>query len=240
MALSDIGSGGICGTICPKPVAEPQADTVPSGYWPLEKSQPLIDRTGFVHLAPDLSGLSDGERTAVAKLLEVGDIFQTLFEQQRHVHALSSYRALQNLDHKLNSPQTTQNLLTLYRMNQGPITDTLDNLRKAFLPVDEPPPGKAFYPWGITKEEVEASLAAHPERRKSLLDLRAVVRRADRESLARDLAKLREYPVLVTLHPGLQQELERLAAAPEVKDLYAVPYSVAYADEMMRRVWAPQ
>ena len=214
-------------------LAEPQADNVPPGYWPLEQSQLLIDRTRFVRLAPDLSGLSNGERIAAAKLLEAGAIFQALYEQQMHVQALSSYRALQDLDRQQQSSKATQNLLTLYRLNQGPITDTLDNLRRPFLPADEPPPGKAFYPWGITKAEVEASLAAHPERRGSVLGLRSVVRRADRMSLERDLATLRAYPALATLHPGLQQELERLLTAPEAKDLYAVPYSVAYANEMM-------
>ena len=48
----------------------------PTGYWPLEKSQPIIDKTQTIRLAPDLSQLTAGERSAVAKLLEVGKIFQ--------------------------------------------------------------------------------------------------------------------------------------------------------------------
>ena len=215
-------------------IAEPQADQLPLGYWPLEKSQPLIDKMAEVRLAPDLSGLSTGERIAVSKLLQAGEIFQALFEQQTHVQSLSSHRALQELDQRLSSPKSTQNLLTLYRLSQGPIIDTLENERAAFLPVELPPPGKSFYPWGITKEEVEAFLGAHPERRAALLDLRSVVRRADRESLSRDLGKLKEYEVLATLHPGLRQQLQQLSASPNAKALYAIPYSVACADEMMR------
>ena len=215
-------------------VAEPQADSLPAGYWPLEKSQPLIDKMTTVRLAPDLSELSAGERMAVSKLLEVGQIFEELFEQQLHQQALSSYRFLQELDQRLSSPQSTENLLILYRSNQGPIVNTLENVRAAFLPVELPPPGKTFFPWGITKEEVDAFVAAHPERRAALLDPRSVVRRADTESLARDLGKLKEYQVLATLHPGLQQQVEQLSASPDAKVLYVVPYSVAYADEMMR------
>jgi hypothetical protein len=214
--------------------AEPQSDPLPPGYWPVEKSQPLIDKMAEISLAPDLSALSPGERIAVAKLLEVGQIFQTLYEQQLHAQALSSYRALQELDQKLASPKATQNLLTLYRLNQGPIANTLENERAAFLPVDLPPPGKQFFPWGITKEEVEAFVAACPEQRAFLLDPRALVRRADGENLTRDLGKLKEYQVLATLHPGLQEQLEQLAASPDAKLLYAVPYSVAYADEFIR------
>jgi len=60
------------------------------------------------------------------------------------------------------------------------------------------------------------------------------VRRADAASLARDLGKLRQYPALDTLHPGLRAKLEALAAAPDRATLYGLSYSLAYADEMIR------
>src|SRR5712691_8641548 len=66
--------------------------SVPPKYWPIEKSQPIIDKTQTIRLAPDLSQFSPGERKAVAKLLEVGKIFQGIYEDQRHHQALSSYR----------------------------------------------------------------------------------------------------------------------------------------------------
>src|ERR1044071_2700549 len=90
--------------------------TLPAGYWPLEKSQPLIDKTQTITLSSELSKLSEGERKAVAKLIEVGQIFQKLYEEQRHPQALSSYRALEQLDKRSRSPPATQNLLTLYRL----------------------------------------------------------------------------------------------------------------------------
>lgn len=208
--------------------------TLPAGYWPLEKSQAIMDKTQEVRLAPDISRLSEGERKAVDHLLEVGKIFQELYELQRHEKALSSHRALQQLDGQSGSPAATQNLLALYRLNQGPIASTLDNRREPFLPVELTPPGRNMYPWGITKEEVEAYLAAHPEKRDRLLDLRTVVRRATTENLERDKARLKQYPVLATLHPGLQSELDALLAGRDAKSFYAVPYSVAYADELIR------
>ena len=64
--------------------------TLPTGYWPLEKSQPLIEKTQTIRLTSDLSKLSKGERKAVAKLIEAGQIFQKLYEEQRHPQALSS------------------------------------------------------------------------------------------------------------------------------------------------------
>src|SRR6185369_10277636 len=139
------------------------------------KSQPITDKTQTVHLAPDLSHLSPGERTAVAKLLEVGKIFQRIYEDQRHKQALSAYRDLQTVSKNHPNPAPIDmHLFTLYRLNQGPIATTLDNKREAFLPVDPVVPGKNMYPWGVTKEEIEAYLSLHPEKRDEILDQRSV------------------------------------------------------------------
>jgi hypothetical protein len=100
-----------------------------NGYWPLEKSQPIIDKTQTIRLEPDLSKLTEGERKAVAKLIEVGQIFQKLYEEQRHPQALSSYRALEQLNKQNGGKPETQNLITLYRLFSGPIATTLENKR---------------------------------------------------------------------------------------------------------------
>jgi hypothetical protein len=210
------------------------ATDLPPGYWPLAQSQVLIDKTRRVRLAPDLSHLGAGERTALAKLLEVGRIFQTLYERQQHPQAERALVELQDLDRRLGAPPETANLLTLYRRFEGPIAELPDNSRAAFLPVDPVQPGKNVYAWKIEKPEVEAWLQVHPERRAAILGLRTVVRRADAATFQEDAARLERFPVLAVLHPGLDQELARLATLPDGKALYAVPYSLAYADEVMR------
>src|SRR5882724_8613141 len=180
---------------------------LPPGYWPIEKSQLIIDKTQTIRLAPDLSQLSAGERRAVAKLLEVGTIFQSIYEDQRHRQSLPAYRDLGQLDRRTGAKAATQHLLALYRLNQGPIATTLENKREPFLPVDPVVPGKNMYPWGVKKEEVETFLAAHPEWRDELLGLRSVVRRLTLPNLNRDLNVLTTYPVLDTLYPGLKRHL---------------------------------
>src|SRR5918998_1628970 len=180
--------------------------TLPTGYWPLEKSQPIIDKTQTIRLSGDISKLTEGERKAVAKLIEAGQIFQKLYEEQRHPQALESYQALVQLDKRTGSTLATQNLLTIYRLFQGPIATTLENKREPFLPVDPSKPGKNVYPWGITKEAVD-------QKRDDLLDLRTVVRSATAKNLKEDIAKLNKYPALQTLHPGLLAELQRLGSA---------------------------
>ncbi|MDX6556982.1 MAG: hypothetical protein QOF72_31 [Blastocatellia bacterium] len=214
--------------------------TLPAGYWPLEKSQPLIDKTQTIRLAPDLSQLSAGERRGIAKLLEVGKIFQSIYEDQRHKQALSADRDLLQLDKRNGSP-ATQNLTFLYRLFQGPIASTLENKREPFLPVDPVVPGKNMYPWGVKKEEIEAYLSAHPEERDEIMGLRTVVRTANSLNADSDLAKLRKYPVLDTLHPGLRAELENIQGGKSRPGMmlarqgfYAVPYSLAYADELTK------
>lgn len=209
----------------------PSQGGIPQGYWPEEKSRALLEKTGEVRLAPDVSHLTEGERRAVAKLIEVGKIFQAVYEEQRHGRAAESHAALVALDKRLGSPESTRDLLNLYRLFQGPVANTLENKREPFLPVELTAPGAAMYD-NATKEEVEAFLAAHPDKRDDILGSRTAVRRATAANLRGDLAKLRQYPVLDTLHPGLRRELE--ATRPDAKGFYAVPYSLAWADEMVR------
>jgi hypothetical protein len=212
-----------------------------NGYWPLEKSRPIVEKTQTIRLAPDISKLSDGERKAVAKLIEVGQIFQRLYELQRHPQALTSYEALEQLNKQNGGSQETKNLITLYRLFQGPIATTLDNKREPFLPVDPLKPGKNVYPWGITKEDVERFIKISgnsDELRSKLLDLRTVVRLVNAKNAREDMAKLAKYPVLQTLHPKLMTELQQAAKSPLDREgkpyFYAIPYSLAYADELVK------
>lgn len=201
----------------------------PARPWTPQQAQEVLAKTQTTRLAPDLSHLTAGERQAVAKLLDVGAIFQDLYEQQRHRSALQARAALQ----RARDPHSAD-LMKLYRLSQGPVAVTLDNKREPFLTVEAPPPGKNVYPWGITAAEIDAYAAAHPEEKGPLTHLRHVVRRADAATLRADLARLARYPVLDALHPGLKAKLQRLARRPDAKALYGLPYSVAYADEMIR------
>src|ERR1041385_5474371 len=164
--------------------------TWPAGYWPLEKSQPIIEKTQTIRLSPDLSQLSANERNAVTKLLEVGKIFQRIYEDQRHHQALSSYEKLGDLHMHIGNPTPTENLLTLYRLFQGPIATTLENKREPFLPVDPVVPGKNMYPRGVTKAELESFLASRPGRRDEIMDARSVFRRLTVPNLTHDLGVL--------------------------------------------------
>ena len=209
--------------------AAPRVMAQGGAEWTPAQAREILDKTQALTLAPDLGHLSAGEQAAVGKLLQAGAIFQDVYELQRHRAALQVRGALAR-----RTDAHGRDLATLYRVFQGPIATTLDNKRVPFVAIDDAPAGKNVYPWDLTRAEFEAFLAAHPDQKASLTDLRSVVRRADKASLARDLGKLKRYPVLDTLHPGLKARLERLARNSDARTLYAAPYSLAYADEMIR------
>jgi hypothetical protein len=201
------------------------------GNWPLAKSQPIVDKTETIRLAPDLSRLSAGEQQAVSHLLDAGRLMQELYEIQLHHQASKAGRELAQLSKEAGTA-STKNLELLYRLFHGPVATTLENKREPFLAVDPPVAGKNVYPWGITKESVEAFLASRPEQRDRILAERTVVRRATAENLASDLKTFATHPSLETLHAGTKVSLDVLAAKPDSTVLYAVPYPVAYAERL--------
>ncbi len=210
------------------------AQDLPAGYAPLSETQPIVDKTLRVHLSPDVSALSAAEKAVVSTLIEAGEIVQRLHENMRHRQAAESHILLTDLDRQLGSPPATQNLLTLYYASKGPIVRWLDNARRPALPVDQLMPGGMVYPWGATKEEIDAFLAAHPDQLESILDPRTVVRRAHKDELDRDLAALNRHHALKKAHPGLEERLIALSRHPGQTAFYAVPYAVAYADELAK------
>ena len=204
--------------------------TIPQGYWPESRSNELLAKTETTRLAPDLSGLKDNERAALSDLLKVGGIMQRIYEHQLHHQALTAHAELVKLHESSGKTKRTANLLTLYRLHRGPIAATLDNKREAFLPVDPQLPGRNMYPLDVTKEELDAFLAANPSLRNDLLAERTVVRRANKQSIERDRKTLAAHPALRELHPELTARLS--AMETNSKSFYAVPYSVAYAEQL--------
>ena len=151
-----------------------QKAQLPRGYWAHATSNAIIETTQTIRLEPELQGLTAGEQAAVKELLQVGEIMQRLYEDSRHPDAIVAHRELVALDRRLGSPAATRDLLTLYRLFQGPIASTLDNRREAFLPVRPQTPARNVYPPEITRADVDAFLSAHPAKRDAILGERTV------------------------------------------------------------------
>ncbi|ANP45932.1 hypothetical protein [Candidatus Viadribacter manganicus] len=188
--------------------------------WDAARADAVLQRTQRLHLAPDLSGLSEGERTAVGELLQAGERIHQLYMVQRHPQALNAAAYLAQ------HPELTREN-DLFRMNSGPIASTLDNTREAFLTVSPESPARNMYPPGTTRDAMDAFLTAHPERRATLLGDRTVIVEATPENRAHALMVLDHHSVLDTLHPGLRARLQ-------TEETYlALPYSVAYAHDIL-------
>jgi len=94
-------------------------------------------------------------------------------------------------------------------------------------------PGRNVYPWGVTRDEMEAFFEANPGARDQVLDLRGAVRRTEKDLIEGDLETLERYPVLDGLHPGLAERLTALLDGADGKGFYVVPYSVAYSEVLV-------
>ena len=208
-------------TACTTTFSDAPVSTGPiAPAWDTTRIEPILARTQRLHLNPDLSALTPGEREAVRELIAAGERLHLLYLQQRHPDALAAASYLQ-AHPELGGERD------LFRLNSGPIATTLDNTREAFLTVTPETPARNIYPVGTTRDAFDAYLAANPARRDELLDDRAVVWAASPANLHRALAALQHYPALETLHPGLRERLRASEA------YLAVPYSVAYADDIM-------
>ena len=211
--------------------------SLPAGYWSLEESDAILARTRKVTLNPDLSALSPAEGRALESLLEAGELLNRLYERQGHHQAESSLAQLQDLHERLGAPKATQNLLDLQWLFHGPIAATIRSQRLPFLPVDREAPGRNVYPLGVKRDEIREYLEQNPEARGEILHPRTVVRRVSQQDLQKDLATLSAYPALGVLNPQVRPRLEGLLAQAKEAEttglqLYAVPYSLAYAEEL--------
>jgi len=188
------------------------------------RAQAILDRTQRLHLSPDVSALTPGEREAVRELLAAGERLHRLYMLQRHPQALEAEAYLAA------HPERTIER-DLFRLSAGPIVTTLDNERAPLLTTIAPEqPSRNVYPAGATKAAIDAFLASHPEQSAELQDDRSVVWADTVEMRRTVIARLDRYPALDTLHPGLRA---RMAGAATAGGCIGVPYSVAYADDIM-------
>jgi hypothetical protein len=188
--------------------------------WDASRIDPILARTSRLHLAPDVSALTPGEQIAVRELVQAGEAMHRLYMTQRHPQALAAAQFV--AEH----PELT-GVRDLFRLSSGPIATTLDNTREPFLTVSPETPARNVYPAGVTRETMDAFIAANPARRETLLDDRTVVVDATDENRAHALMVLDHHPVLDTLHPGLRARLQ------SEQTYLALPYSVAYAHEIL-------
>jgi Peptidase family M49 len=171
-------------------------------------------------LTVDISGLSAGDKKALAKLIEAARVVNHLFMQQFWSGDLALYQKLQQDKSPLGKAR-----LHYFWINKGPWSEIDEH--KTFLPgvPVKKPAGANFYPEDMTKEEFESWVKAHPDQKEQAEGFFTVVRRnADKqlklvpynEEYKADLdraAKLLKEAAALTDNASLKKFLTTRAAA---------------------------
>ncbi len=177
----------------------------------------------------NLTALSEGDRKALAKIIQAARVYDQIFLEQRWSGNVALYEKL-----KKDKSQIGQARLHYFWLNKGPWSEIDD--KKAFLPdvPERTPPGANFYPADMTKAEFETWVAKLPEaRRKNATGFFHVIRRDSTGALKEvpysevyggELIKcaslLREAAALTT-NASLKRFLESRAASFLSNDYYA-------------------
>jgi hypothetical protein len=204
----------------PAPMSEAATPDYFKGAWSERQTSEILDDTMRIKFGYNDAALSEAEKITVKDLLEAGARFHTLYLEQRNPQA----RAVEAY---FKENVSRPDLQEVFRIMKGPIATTTENKREAFLNVAPETRSRNVYPDGLTRADMDAYLATHPEMRDDILDLRAIVKRADEGEKSAALSKLDRFPTLDILHPGLREKIE------SATDYFALPYSVAYAEDMM-------
>lgn len=195
----------------------------------LAQLQQMSARFASVKLHVDESGLSAGDRQALAKLVEAGRVMNSIFMDQLWSGDRALYAKLQKDATPLGKAR-----LHYFWLNKGPWSNLDGNI--AFLPdvPERKPKGANFYPADMTREEFEAwAKSLSPHDREQAEGFFTVIRRgADHkltavpysQAYAADLAKaaalLRDAAAL-TGNASLKKYLTLRADAFHSNDYYA-------------------
>lgn len=123
-----------------------------------------------VHMPFDSSGLTDREKQMVAKLVDASGLLDCIYWRQSDPDGLKLYLSLAHTT----NPQF-QMLAEYLKINGGRF-DLIDD-NKPFVGTAPPPPGRGFFPWGMTAEEFNAYITAHPDQKAALYNPYTIVRR---------------------------------------------------------------
>lgn len=143
-----------------------EADPFPDRA-PVEQVSAELTKLAPVALETDLAGLSEGDRKALAKLVQAGKEIDELFLQQVDPANPELRRQLQETGYNEH--------LALFTVMSGRWNSLMEN--QPFLDHKPKPPGAGFYPEEMTREEFEQALKEQPENAQALKSEFTVIRR---------------------------------------------------------------
>jgi hypothetical protein len=118
---------------------------------------------------PMPTGLTETEQKMVDKLVDACRYLENVFWRQNDPDALGLYLSLATKT----SPRDVS--LRRYLWINASRFDLLDE-NKPFVGTEAMPPGRGFYPLGLTRQQIEQFVAAHPDKKAEVYSLTTVVR----------------------------------------------------------------
>lgn len=155
-----------CATTAPPPAAEVAAPAAEAPYDLAAQRALFAD----VRMNPNTAFLSGEERQVVNLLIQAANLMNPIYLRQRAAGNPETRQAIERM-RRADQPL----VLDMFDLHFGP-WDTLAEGRPFWG--DRPAPvGAGFYPEDLTREQLDAYLAAHPDQREALLSPYTVVRR---------------------------------------------------------------
>ena len=131
----------------------------------------------LVSMPFSVNGLGDQERKMVYKLVEAAQFLESIYWRQNDPKGLELYKRLLGCNQVMN-----QKIRRLLMINGGRY-DLLEN-NKPFVGSTAFSPGRALHPVGITRQEIEAYVAKHPEKKAQIYSPYTVIKRQGAELIA--------------------------------------------------------
>lgn len=162
-----------------------------------------------VHMPFDSSKLTDREKQMVAKLVDASGLLDCIYWRQSDPDGLKLYLSL------MHTTNPEFRMLAEYLKINGGRFDLIDD-NKPFVGTEPMPPGRGFFPWGMTLNQINA----HPDRKAELYSPYTMVRfavvRAPDHSV--DSTELVGVPYYLAFAEFLKPMAADLRAAADLSD----------------------
>lgn len=173
-----------------------------------------------VEMPFSFDGMTAREKRVVEEMIAASRDLEDIFWRQNNPEDIALYNSLAHAtDPKLQSARR-------YLWLNGSRYDLL-NHHEPFIGSEPMPPGRSLLPKGVSRDEIEAYVAAHPEQKKAIYDERTVV-----EATSRSPLKLKATPYHVKYHRWLE------AAAGHLRNAAAASPDKAFANYLRLRAKA--